>query len=159
MSCDKSGIEICISPNSDYISIYVELLNLMPRRRQLGGIRGRTQTMLGFDRTFKAMSDPTRRAILRVLRGGARNAGQIKDDIGIAANALSFHLRILKDADLVRDRRKGQFIEYELNTTVMDDMIRFLMDNFGAGDDHSGRKKPGQRSTPDGAARNEKEQP
>lgn len=89
--------------------------------------------MLGFDRTFKAMSDPTRRAILRVLTAGARNAGQIKSEIGVAANALSFHLRILKDADLVRDRRRGQFIEYELNTTVMDDMIRFLMDNFGRG--------------------------
>ncbi|MBL8880178.1 MAG: winged helix-turn-helix transcriptional regulator [Phycisphaerales bacterium] len=99
--------------------------------------------MLGFDRTFKAISDPTRRAILRVLNSGARNAGQIKDEIGIAANALSFHLRILKDADLVRDQRRGQFIEYELNTTVMDDMIRFLMDNF------SGKNgRPGSENSP-----------
>lgn len=99
--------------------------------------------MLGFDRTFKALSDPTRRAILRVLRHGPCVAGKIKDEVGVAANALSFHLRILKDADLVRDRRKGQFIEYELNTTVMDDMIRFLMDNFGGEGGRNGRATPG----------------
>lgn len=113
--------------------------------------------MLGFDRTFKALSDPTRRAILRLLRRGPCIVGKIKDEVGVAANALSFHLRILKDADLVRDRRKGQFIEYELNTTVMDDMIRFLMDNFGGDGGRNGRALSSPDREPDPGPSREEE--
>jgi len=80
---------------------------------------------------FKAMSDSSRRLILQALRDRPLTAGEIAETVGLTPSALSFHLAILKNADLVSDVRKGQFIEYTLNTSVVDDLIRFMLQHFG----------------------------
>lgn len=88
--------------------------------------------MAGLDGTFRALSDPTRRAILRALRDGSANAGQLAQRLGIAPSLLSFHLKVLREADLIRDQRQGQFIRYSLNTSVVEDLIRFVLEHFSS---------------------------
>ena len=73
--------------------------------------------------TLKALSDPTRREILQMLREGGKSAGEISDKFDITAAAISRHLSVLKDADLIRDQRDGKFIIYTLNTSVLEDVL------------------------------------
>ncbi|HZX69893.1 MAG TPA: autorepressor SdpR family transcription factor [Rhodanobacter sp.] len=79
---------------------------------------------------FKAMADPTRRAILKRLQGGALSAGEIGAAFDMTAASLSHHFSVLKQADLVRTERQGQFIVYSLNSTVLEDLARMLFDMF-----------------------------
>lgn len=72
---------------------------------------------------FKALSDPTRRKILQLLQKKEMNAGEIADAFQISKPSISHHLAILKDAQLIIDEKKGQFIWYHINTTVFDDLI------------------------------------
>ena len=73
--------------------------------------------------TLKALSDPTRREILQMLREGSKSAGEISDKFDITAAAISRHLSVLKEADLIRDQRDGKFIIYTLNTSVLEDVL------------------------------------
>ena len=77
---------------------------------------------------FKALADPTRRAILKRLHGGAMSAGEIGAAFDITGASLSHHFAILKQADLVRTERRGQYIVYSLNSTVMEDLTRMVLD-------------------------------
>jgi DNA-binding transcriptional ArsR family regulator len=76
---------------------------------------------------FKALADPTRREILRLLRSGSKDAGEIASEFPITKASLSHHFNLLKQADLVRTERRGQHIVYSLNTTVMQDAASLLM--------------------------------
>ena len=81
---------------------------------------------MSLQETLKALSDPTRREILQMLRGGSKSAGEISDHFDITAAAISRHLSVLKDADLIRDQRDGKFIIYTLNTSVLEDVMLWV---------------------------------
>ena len=78
---------------------------------------------MSLQETMKALSDPTRREILTMLRSGSKTAGEISERFDITAAAISRHLSVLKDADLIRDQREGKFIIYTLNTSVLEDVL------------------------------------
>jgi len=80
---------------------------------------------------FKALSDPTRREILRMLRKRPMPAGELADAFVMTKGSLSHHLNILKQADLVRCERRGQFQVYSLNTSVLEQTMATLMELFG----------------------------
>jgi ArsR family transcriptional regulator len=77
---------------------------------------------------FKALADPTRRDILRLLRDGPRTSGEIADHFPTAWATVSRHLSVLRDAGLILSERNGQQIIYELNTTVFEDVVNHLME-------------------------------
>ena|ERR1051325_8604688 len=77
---------------------------------------------------FKALADPTRRDILRLLRDGPRTSGEIAEHFPTAWATISRHLGVLRDANLILSERNGQQIIYELNTTVFDDLVKHLLD-------------------------------
>ena len=79
---------------------------------------------------FKAMADPTRREILRLLAHGEKTAGEIAERFDMSKPSVSHHFDVLKKADLVRTRRDGQHIWYALNTTVVEDLMTWLWDAF-----------------------------
>ncbi len=76
---------------------------------------------------YKALNDPTRRRILEILRDGDLTAGEIADRFDISKPSISHHLDLLSQAGLVMATREGQFIRYALNTTVMDDLLSWLL--------------------------------
>jgi len=86
------------------------------------------------DAAFKALADPTRRKILRMLGEREMTAGDLAARFDISAPSMSHHFGVLKDADLVTTRRNGQQILYSLNTTVVQDVLTSLMDVFSIGE-------------------------
>ena len=81
---------------------------------------------MGVQNTLKALSDPIRRQILEILKVGRFSAGEIADKFPVSGAAVSKHLSILKEADLIRDAREGKFIFYELNTSVLEEVMLWL---------------------------------
>ena len=90
---------------------------------------------MGIQKTFKALSDSTRRQILELLKDGALSAGDIAAHFHMTAATISHHLSVLKDAELVSDEKQGKYIYYELNMSVMDELIRWLASFQGGNDD------------------------
>jgi ArsR family transcriptional regulator, arsenate/arsenite/antimonite-responsive transcriptional repressor len=86
---------------------------------------------------FKALSDPTRREILRMLRKRPMPAGELSEAFAMTKGSLSHHFNILKNADLVRCERRGQFQVYSLNTSVFEETLAMLVDLFRS----DGRRK------------------
>lgn len=86
---------------------------------------------LSLQQTLKALADPTRREILNLLKGGRLSAGEITEHFSITGAAISRHLSVLKEADLVRDAREGQFIFYELNASVLEEIMLWITDLKG----------------------------
>lgn len=81
---------------------------------------------MGIQSTIKALSDPTRRDILEMLKSGRLSAGEIGERFPVSGAAVSKHLAMLKEADLIRDTREGKYIYYELNTSVLEEVMLWL---------------------------------
>ena len=86
---------------------------------------------MGLQQTLKALADPTRREILNLLKKGKLSAGEITDHFDITAAAISRHLSVLKDADLIEDTRDGKYIFYELNASVLEEIMLWISDLKG----------------------------
>ena len=81
---------------------------------------------MGIQHTMKALSDPIRRQILELLKAGRLSAGQIVEQFPVSGAAISKHLAVLKEADLIRDAREGKYIYYELNTSVLEEIMLWI---------------------------------
>ena len=86
---------------------------------------------MGLQSTMRALSDPVRREILNLLKSGRLSAGEITDHFDITGAAISRHLSILKEADLIRDTREGKYIYYDLNATVLEEILLWISDLKG----------------------------
>ena len=82
---------------------------------------------MGFQQTMKALSDPIRREILELLKSGRLSAGEISEKFPVSGAAISKHLSVLKEAALIRDTREGKFIYYELNASVLEEVMLWLV--------------------------------
>ena len=82
---------------------------------------------MGIQRTLKALSDPIRRDILEMLKAGRLSAGEISERFSVSAAAISKHLTVLKEADLIRDTREGKYIYYEINTSVLEEVLLWVL--------------------------------
>lgn len=81
---------------------------------------------MAFADTFKALSDPVRRQILELLKSGAMSVGEIAGNFDMTQATVSYHLKTLKQADLIRETRKKNYIYYELNLTVVEEIMMWL---------------------------------
>ncbi len=92
---------------------------------------------MGFAETFKALSDPVRREILLMLREGKMSAGDIGSHFDMTGATISYHLSILKKADLVYEMKQKNFVFYELNTSVFEEIMLWFAQFRGENDDEN----------------------
>lgn len=86
---------------------------------------------MGINQTLKALADPIRREILNLLKKGRLSAGEITEHFTVTAASISRHLSVLKEADLIRDTREGKYIFYELNASVLEEIMLWITDLKG----------------------------
>lgn len=86
---------------------------------------------VGINHTLKALADPIRREILNLLKGGNMSAGEITEHFDVTGASISRHLSVLKEADLIRDTREGKYIIYELNASVLEEIMLWITDLKG----------------------------
>lgn len=81
---------------------------------------------MAFAETFKALSDPERRKILELLKTGSMSAGEIASNFNTTGATISYHLKVLKKADLIFERKEKNYIYYQLNVSVLEDIMLWL---------------------------------
>ena len=86
---------------------------------------------MSLQNTLKALSDPIRREILNLLKSGRLSAGEICEHFDVTGASISRHLSVLKEADLIRDTREGKFIYYDLNASVLEEILLWVKDLKG----------------------------
>ena len=86
---------------------------------------------LALQNTLQALADPTRREILKLLKHSRLSAGEISDHFSVSGAAISRHLSVLKEANLIRDEREGKFIYYELNASVLEELMLWISEFKG----------------------------
>ncbi|MBE6960777.1 MAG: winged helix-turn-helix transcriptional regulator [Ruminococcaceae bacterium] len=86
---------------------------------------------MGLQNTLRALADPIRRKILNLLKGGRLSAGEIVEHFDVTGASISRHLSVLKEADLIRDTREGKYIYYDLNVSVLEEIMLWIKDLKG----------------------------
>ena len=86
---------------------------------------------MGMQQTLRALADPTRREILNLLKKGRLSAGEIGEHFSVSAAAVSRHLSVLKEADLITDTREGKYIFYQLNASILEEILLWLAELKG----------------------------
>ncbi len=94
---------------------------------------------MGFAETFKALSDPIRREILEMLKKGQLSAGEIGSHFEMTGATISYHLSILKKAGLIKENKNKNYIYYELNASVVEEVMLWLSDLAGGREDNEGK--------------------
>ena len=89
---------------------------------------------MSLQNTLRALADPIRRKILNLLNGGRLSAGEIVEQFDVTGASISRHLSVLKEADLIRDTREGKYIYYDLNTSVLEEIMLWIKDLKGEED-------------------------
>ena len=89
---------------------------------------------MSLQNTLRALADPIRREILNLLKAGRRSAGEIADHFPVTGASVSRHLSVLKEADLIRDTREGKFIYYDLNASVLEEILLWVQELKGVQD-------------------------
>ena len=90
---------------------------------------------MAMQQTLRALADPIRRDILNLLKSGRMSAGEITEHFPVTAAAISRHLSVLKEAELIRDTREGKYIYYELNASVLEEIMLWITDLKGENTD------------------------
>jgi DNA-binding transcriptional ArsR family regulator len=97
------------------------------------------RSRMAFAETFKALSDPVRREILELLKKGPLSAGDIGSHFDMTGATISYHLRILKQADLIFESREKNYIYYQLNTSVLEEILLWISELKGGESDDEGK--------------------
>ena len=92
---------------------------------------------MGMQQTLKALADPIRREILNMLKSGRLSAGEIAEHFPVTDASISRHLSVLKEADLIRDTREGKYIFYDLNVSVLEEIMLWIRDLKGDSDNET----------------------
>ncbi len=90
---------------------------------------------------FKALSDPTRRQVLQLLRGGPLSAGELSNQFNVSKPTMSAHFAVLKEADLVHAEKAGKSVIYHLKLSVLEEALLGFIDSFGLGTEAPGPKR------------------